>query len=423
MTRPFTYFDALYGDVTLSSVLGDLAQTPAVQRLRDIRLSNIDSLSMPGIANISRFEHALGSSFLATSINRGSHMTDDDSMTLAATAMLHDAAITGFGHLVEEALQYADTGFDHEEKLNALLFVPDKAHLGGLDLQIYQGRQAGLYGWAERCFGNSASERIVDITQGLHGIGRWGQYISSDVDLDNLDNLVRIAYHMGLPVDRELPLRIARGMTPAPTSGAPVFAESAVSLIEQWLALRHAVYARLMLSRSDFVGKSMLLFAVITAYQDGDLGLRQQAWTLTDRSLLNALAASRNPEVSRTLQSWLTQELWPLGDLLWFDGAPPPFPKVMSFCDVASTSVDRMCFAYRINDKRVRRITLNTETRNAVEMGTAPTQWLLGISSRKREPFTRSENDQLRELASEFFNSRCLGLARTSEPEPARLFG
>ncbi|HEV2740572.1 MAG TPA: hypothetical protein VGU66_18575 [Candidatus Elarobacter sp.] len=422
-SQRFSFFDALYGEVELPAALGDLARMPVVQRLRDIRLSNIDSLSMPGISNISRYEHALGSAFLASSIGRGSQLTDNDLIMLGATALLHDAAITGFGHLVEEALQYFDTGFDHEKKLAVLLSSSDKAHLGGVNFQIFQGRQSGIQPWAQRVFGSSSPACIAEIIDGLRGHGRWGPYISSDLDLDNLDNLVRIAYHMGLAVDREMPVRIARGITPDSASGTPVFADATIAYIGDWVQLRHAVYTKLMLSKVDFVGKSMLLYAVTTAYSNGDLGIREQAWTLTDRDLINHLLSSPDPEVSRTVQAWLLSELWPLADLFWFGGEPPSFPMVKAFCVFASAELDRPCFAYRIRDKRVRRISIRVASGGVVELGVNPDRWLLGVVSRKREPFSRREIDRLREVASEFFEATFIGLADAPQLEVTPLFG
>src|SRR5260370_27990410 len=91
--------DTLYGEFVLSRELSDLAASPTVQRLRHIRLSNIDSPSMPGIANISRYEHALGSCFLATQMSMGRRMASIEALVIEASATLHDCAITPFGHL------------------------------------------------------------------------------------------------------------------------------------------------------------------------------------------------------------------------------------------------------------------------------------------------------------------------------------
>src|SRR3989442_601433 len=125
--------DALYGDIVLPSPIADLLCTPAVQRLRGIRLSNIDSLSMPGIANISRYEHVIGAAYLGTQVRLGNRISRNEALVLQAAALLHDAAITAFGHLVEEALHYVGASFDHEKKLLMLLQNSGDGELGGID--------------------------------------------------------------------------------------------------------------------------------------------------------------------------------------------------------------------------------------------------------------------------------------------------
>ena len=67
------FLDPLYGRIRLDDDLIALVRTPVVQRLRHVRLSNIDSVDMPAIANLSRFEHVLGVAYLAGEVGfRGS---------------------------------------------------------------------------------------------------------------------------------------------------------------------------------------------------------------------------------------------------------------------------------------------------------------------------------------------------------------
>ena len=46
--------DPLYGRIAIDDFLADLIAQPEMQRLRDVRLSNINSLLLPGGSNISR---------------------------------------------------------------------------------------------------------------------------------------------------------------------------------------------------------------------------------------------------------------------------------------------------------------------------------------------------------------------------------
>jgi hypothetical protein len=114
--RFHNYLDPLYGDIQLDPQVASLVATPLMQRLRHIRLSNIDSLNMPGISGINRYEHGLGTMHLAGSTEIAMRLSQDDRLVLLAAALLHDSAIPPFGHLVEEALAVSGHNFDHERK-------------------------------------------------------------------------------------------------------------------------------------------------------------------------------------------------------------------------------------------------------------------------------------------------------------------
>ena len=58
-------FDPLYGTIHLSEFEYELIQLPEVQRLREVRMCNINSLLITGASQISRFEHSIGVMYLA----------------------------------------------------------------------------------------------------------------------------------------------------------------------------------------------------------------------------------------------------------------------------------------------------------------------------------------------------------------------
>src|SRR5665213_2434585 len=129
------YLDALYGEVRFDEHIAALIAAPIVQRLRHIRLSNIDSVAMPGIANLSRYEHVLGVGHLAQRTGLRHRVSSFDALALTSAGVLHDWAVTAFGHLVEEAFNYMGIGFSHEEKLHAILSgASDNATVGGADM-------------------------------------------------------------------------------------------------------------------------------------------------------------------------------------------------------------------------------------------------------------------------------------------------
>ena len=136
-----SFLDSVYGDTPIDKDITALAGSPIVQRLRHIRLSNIDSVNMPGIANLSRYEHVLGVCHLVSQLGIYGRLGRHDRLAVSAAALLHDWAITAFGHLVEEAFRYVGTGFDHENRLHEILVEGDHDEVGGVDRQILYGRQ------------------------------------------------------------------------------------------------------------------------------------------------------------------------------------------------------------------------------------------------------------------------------------------
>jgi HD superfamily phosphohydrolase len=222
------FLDPLYGRVVFDDALLALVRTATVQRLRHVRLSNIDSLDIPAIANLSRFEHILGVAHLSGQVGFRVGLNPHDYLVLRAAALLHDWAITSFGHLIEEALQYTGTRFDHEEKLGLILAGQDADDIGGADLQILAGRETKLRDWARR-FGRGDDNALLhDVMMHIRGRGRMGRAISGDIDLDNIDSVFRMAFHMGLDVDRDTPRRLASAMVAVnPDRGEPIFAQIA----------------------------------------------------------------------------------------------------------------------------------------------------------------------------------------------------
>ena len=132
--------DPLYGLVGFDPAVDGLISSPVIQRLRHVRLSNIDSLDMPGVANVSRFEHVVGTAYLAQRVSQNLRLTGESRLRLVAAALLHDWAISSYGHLVEEALQYAGTGFDHELLWRQIESDEKPEEIGGIERQVLVGR-------------------------------------------------------------------------------------------------------------------------------------------------------------------------------------------------------------------------------------------------------------------------------------------
>ena len=174
--------DYLYGEYTVEKWLERLLYSPVVQRLRWVALSNVPSISYPMISGVSRYAHSVGVCILADKIANKIGLDDKSRRELMISALLHDAGMPPLGHLTEEALNDIGENFDHEESLKIILInegrrftpMPDGEKLG-----VFEGLfKAEVDG-----------KRIFEI---IKGKGQLGEMIAAKVDLDNIDNIIRL---------------------------------------------------------------------------------------------------------------------------------------------------------------------------------------------------------------------------------------
>ena len=411
MLERLAYTDSVYGSVSYDTDITALVQSPLLQRLRHIRLSNIESINMPGIANLSRYEHALGVGYLASQIGSYRTLSRPNQLSLVAAALLHDWAITSFGHLVEEAFQYTCNQFHHEHKLVELVIGEDPIEIGGVDRQLIFGRQMKLRSWAQRAIGvGDADELLHNIMRYIEGDGEFGRLISGDIDLDNVDGVFRMAFHMGLPVDRDWPVYVARSIVGTTTdTGAPVFRRTARQALSEWVLTRERVYERLMLADDDFVGKLMLLYSTIGAIELDEI--QSVDWNLTDSQLLHRLQTSTDTRIRETVTRWLVGEPWHKTPLYWMKGLRPAFPDLLQFSRALSKELSRNCFVYGIKDKRHRALTVHYDNGDTEQMGQNSIQWLLGAGAAERRPFKATELRSFLELAEATFKTEVISEA------------
>jgi HD superfamily phosphohydrolase len=336
---------------------------------------------------------------------------------LQAAALIHDAAIAPFGHLLEEAFDYVAIPFNHEDKWQRV--AANESEVGGLSLQVYLGRESGLRNWTRKTFGVGATAAVDDILSSVHGEPPFGALIAGGFDLDNVDNVVRIAYHMGLAVDRKLPTKVASQITGA-KSDRIVLTDQGLELAQEWLRLRSEVYTHLMLASGDFVGKVMLLYAFVTALEAEIL--QSQDWTLTDRQVLQRLQNCEDSDIRNTVDRWLLGESWSCTRLIWLRGSAPSFSEIRRFADDVSDRRTKF-FAYRIKDKRHRQLRVLSSSHSETTLGASSDLWLLGLATPKRETITANRSRELAQLAAARFTCEFVGFAEeTEETEPGALF-
>jgi HD superfamily phosphohydrolase len=278
MTILTRIFDPLYGRVSLTAEEYGLIRLPEVQRLRGIRMCNINSLLVTGASEITRFEHSIGVLRLAQEWVSHHSISENHGIEIIAAALLHDMQTGPFGHSLQYVLE--------ENEIEGEFKHDDVAH--GAAHTYYQDIDAAAT-FAGRPFGAEKflGQHWQSVSNMIKGQGDFGPLISGTMDLDNIDNVVRLAYHVGVAdkADAEIALSLARDMSVQ--HGMLCFSADSVKKIEKWQEIRAALYGLLLLDWAEFSAKAMLTRAIEIAVASKKLGASD--WVHTDAELLNLL--------------------------------------------------------------------------------------------------------------------------------------
>jgi len=232
-------YDPVFGDYVIPEYILPLIETPVIQRLRWVKLSNISSLNYPMVAGISRFAHSIGVCVLADRLSVALRLNSDNRKTLMAAGLLHDAGIPPLGHLMEEALSENGFNYDHEERLRILLLDE-----GDRFVTLPDGKKNGVLDSLQKI--EVSGKNVFETVKGKNELGN---YIASNIDLDNIDNIIRVYISIyGFTKDSYESTDMAINY----------FLHNSETHKETWEKTRARVYHRLMFSIEDFAQKATM---------------------------------------------------------------------------------------------------------------------------------------------------------------------
>lgn len=263
MYRERYIYDAMYGIVRYPEYVWRVIPCPELQRLREVRLCNINSLCLTGGANTNRYEHALGTAYLAIEcLNRWPLKMDRETeRMIVLAALLHDTVSTAFGHSVQYVL--TSEGFRHESFRHAVSpqDSQDSARYG-YRLASFEPIHFGMQGRLHKLL---SEEEIIRVDEIIRGTGPFGPLINGTIDLDNIDNVYRLAYHYGFVRDRRTPIGLASSIWVE--NGQLVVREDRIPSLQEWYEARQTLYQYLLLNPEEFSAKCMLEEALQIAQQ------------------------------------------------------------------------------------------------------------------------------------------------------------
>jgi HD superfamily phosphohydrolase len=174
-------YDEVHGYIDLTDVELQIVDTPHFQRLRFIKQLAVAWYVYPG-ATHTRFSHSLGVTHLMGLIaenlaDQGYIHSYEDVQILRLAALLHDIGHTPFSHAIEPMYRNI-TGVGHEE-ISRLIILNSNIR----DILNYFGYDP---------------KTVTAIIEGRYKEPLYNQLLSSDIDVDRMDYLIRDALHTGV---------------------------------------------------------------------------------------------------------------------------------------------------------------------------------------------------------------------------------
>ncbi|MDY6770928.1 MAG: HD domain-containing protein [Candidatus Nanohaloarchaea archaeon] len=266
--------DPIHGYIQLNDLETDIISSEAYQRLRRIKQLGCSHLVYPSTSH-TRFEHSLGTAYLAGRFADYLDLDDDDRNHLRTAALLHDTGHGPFSHVSERVME--NYGKSHEDFSADVIRGPlsDTLEQHGVD-----------------------PDRVVDL---VNGRTELGSVIAGDIDVDRMDYLMRDSHYSGVAhgtIDDETIMRAA-----TLHNGSLVFHAKFRQALEGLLTARYLMIPTVYTHDSVTRAEKMMERGIDEMVVDGSIDVDELA-TMDDIDLKYRLRHTDN-ERARSLNSRL----------------------------------------------------------------------------------------------------------------------
>ena len=256
----------------VSGLILDLIKTPEFQRLRSIKQLGLAYLVYPG-ANHSRFEHSLGTYNIAKRLADELGLSEEEKTLLETAALLHDIGHGPFSHTFEQIYEHYVREYDHMHLGQNIILGKIDIIDGEIEERQFIPEILDFYGYRPK--------EVADLILGKYEKRYLGQALHGDVDVDQLDYLVRDAHYTGVAhgiIDLERLLKVMKIH-----NNELVVDEKGVEAVEGMMVARALMYSRVYFHHTVKIAEGMLTRALEFALEDGYLW---EFWKMTDCRLL-----------------------------------------------------------------------------------------------------------------------------------------
>jgi HD superfamily phosphohydrolase len=280
--------DPIHKNIKFTHVEKEIIDTDIFQRLRRIRQLAGAHLVYPGALH-SRFEHSLGSMFLAgmagqTLFDKG-YFTDIDLIQqLRLAALLHDVGHGPFSHLFEEILK--DSKNSSHENLGERIIFETKIS----DIVKQNGYSPAT---------------ISSLSFGKHKLGFLNEVISGGLSVDLMDYLPRDSYFSGTEYGKVDYFRIINSLEVSSSKELGIN-KSALYSYESMLISRYQMFKSVYFHKTVRSGEVMILHSMKHLNQSlhlTDFDSLEDFFNLHDEKVLELLCNFRSSK-SRPMDSF-----------------------------------------------------------------------------------------------------------------------
>lgn len=289
-------FDRLYGRIVFPTVIQSLLDDPALLRLREVNMASAPMFRFPSFNSVTRYEHSIGVCHLAKIAATRLKLPQKEKLELMLACLYHDVGTPPLAHATEEVFsEYF--GYDHEQHLYDLI-MGKTDDVGFEKSQIYLGRGLKLHRVVKNKKLRKIGIEIENIAKYANGKGELGSLVSGDIDLDNMDNVVRSASAMGLYHNvHKLPEHLSKSFYF--DNGVLSLIGTSIDYIDKWKRIRRTLYNHLYADIGNFSMQTMLKHILrILVKCEGEGSLSKHDWMLTDSKLLEKIS---NNEITNNI--------------------------------------------------------------------------------------------------------------------------
>ncbi|MFP4116790.1 MAG: HD domain-containing protein [Candidatus Aenigmatarchaeota archaeon] len=290
--------DPVHGFMDLNKMQVELLSQPEVQRMTWIKQIGLGLLVYPG-GHHTRLEHCLGTSYLCKKIGKTLELDEKERKLLEAAGMLHDIGHPPFSHTVEKVMEK-----DHMEATKELILGEKVLDLSGAGKIPEVLKKHGL-----------DPKRVADLVTGdFKGKKYLADIISSQMDADQLDYLVRDAHHTGVSygsIETDWIINVMEINDERLT-----YREKGIDALEDCIIARDHMYSSVYSHKTSCIAEKMLLRAVERHLKSNDQKGEDIFW-MTDGELMQVLSntnAFSKEMVSRIKNRDLYKQAYALKD-------------------------------------------------------------------------------------------------------------